>query len=135
MKKILSLFIFLFIAISGILAQSNSATLTGTASDPDGDSMTYLWSEVSGPACTIASPTSISTPVNGLLVGLYTFKFTATDVWGAATSSTMTVTVSQNHAPISNAGPNQIIRLVGTAPATSMIENKNDSATVAVTIK
>ena len=45
---------------------TTSVTLTGTASDPDGDPLTYAWTKTSGGAATIANPTAASTQVTDL---------------------------------------------------------------------
>lgn len=77
----------------------NAVTLTGSASDPDGTIASYLWSQLSGPAvAVIASPTTSSTSVTGLVAGVYVFKLTATDNKGASAGANVNVTV--NPAPV-----------------------------------
>gem|GEM_PF-1507790 len=72
----------------------NAATLSGTASDPDGSIASYAWSKVSGTGGTITSPSSASTTVTGLTQGSYTFKLTVTDNKGATASANVSVTVN-----------------------------------------
>ncbi len=55
-------------------------TLFGDASDPDGSIDSVRWTQVSGPStATIGTPTNVSTTVNGLIVGAYTFRLTVYD--------------------------------------------------------
>jgi hypothetical protein len=93
----------------------NSVTLTGTASDPDGSIVSYAWTKVSGPAATIASPSSISTSITGLTAGTYIFNLKVTDNGGATANSNVTVTVNAatttNLAPTVSAGSAQTITL------------------------
>src|ERR1051326_7089487 len=59
---------------------ATSIDLVGSATDPDNDPLTYSWSLVSGPNTpTIVSPTSLSTSVTGVVVGIYTFSLTLSD--------------------------------------------------------
>lgn len=78
-----------------ITQPASTATLTGTASDPDGSISTLAWTFVSGPATpTIASPSTASTTVNGLTAaGDYIFRLTATDNSGTAVAADVTITV------------------------------------------
>lgn len=59
---------------------TTSFTLTATADDPEDDTLTYLWTRISGPNTpTIVSPTSLSTNVTGAIGGIYVYRMTATD--------------------------------------------------------
>jgi hypothetical protein len=101
-----------------ITLPANSATLNGTASDPDGSIASYSWTKVTGGAATITSPSSASTTVTGLVQGSYTFRLTVTDNLGASASSDVNITVNAagNQAPTANAGADQSI----TEPASSV---------------
>jgi Predicted peptidase len=98
-----------------ITLPTNSVTLTGTASDPDGSVASTTWSQVSGPnTATIASPAQLQTNITGLIQGSYVFQLLAKDNAGATTTATATVTV--NAAVVGskitvNAGSNQTITL------------------------
>lgn len=98
-----------------ITLPTNSITLTGTASDPDGSIASTTWSQVSGPnTATIASPAQLQTNITGLVQGSYVFQLLAKDNAGATTTATATVTV--NAAAVGskvtvNAGSNQTITL------------------------
>ncbi|WP_448518550.1 PKD domain-containing protein [Rhodoflexus sp.] len=97
-----------------ITLPTNSTTLTGTASDPDGTIATTRWTQVSGPnTATIASNTALSTTVSGLVQGTYVFRLTATDNAGATASADVSVTVNPapNRPPVVSAGTNRSITL------------------------
>jgi hypothetical protein len=95
-----------------ITLPANSVTLTGTASDPDGSIASYNWTQVTGGAATITSPSTASTTVTGLVQGSYNFRLTVTDNLGASSSSDVTVTVNgNNQSPTVNAGLDQTITL------------------------
>ena len=73
---------------------TDSIRLTGTATDPDGTVVTYLWSQVSGPNTpTITTAGSPSTYVKGFVTGTYVFQLTATDNKGATGVKTVQLTV------------------------------------------
>lgn len=106
-----------------------SVTLDGSASsDPEGKSLTYAWSYVSGPTpYTIASPAAAKTVVSALTDGTYTFQLQVTDAGGLTAKATVKVTVKPvvippNKLPTANAGvdfsvtlPNPLIQLNGSA--------------------
>lgn len=110
-----------------ITLPTNSVTLVGSGSDPDGSIASYAWTKISGPATfTIVSPTSSTTNVTGLVAGTYVFQLTVTDNQGATGSSTVQVLVNPspppNQPPVVNAGtdksivlPTNSITQVGTA--------------------
>ncbi len=77
-----------------------SVILSGSATDSDGTIVTYRWTQVSGPAATIATPTSTTTAVTGLTPGVHLFRLTATDDHGATGASDVTVTVNAQGAPL-----------------------------------
>ncbi|SHG08081.1 PKD domain-containing protein, partial [Flavisolibacter ginsengisoli DSM 18119] len=103
-----------------ITLPTNSVTLNGTASDPDGSIASYSWTKISGGAATITSPSNPSTTVTGLVEGSYVFRLTVTDNLGASSSGDVAVTVqtatSANQPPTANAGADQSI----TQPASSV---------------
>ena len=75
------------------LSTKNYTSLYWTASDPDWDPLTYLWTVSWPTSVSIVSPTSLSTTVNGFKWWLYTFTLTATDTKWWVKSSTVTVDV------------------------------------------
>ncbi|MDX2045896.1 MAG: AbfB domain-containing protein [Chitinophagaceae bacterium] len=93
-----------------ITLPTNSTTLSGSGTDPDGTISTYAWSKVSGPAGgTITSPTASSTTITALVQGVYVFRLTVTDNNGAADTDDIQLTV--NSAPTASAGTDQVIAL------------------------
>lgn len=113
---------------------TSSLTLTGTAVDSGGSIASTLWSQVSGPSTAIiATPTSLSTLMSGLVEGLYVFRFSATDNLGATSSDTVQVTVEP-----ADPNPNGIINIFvdsnmpDTTNAVSQI-TLTDRATLATT--
>src|SRR5690606_16946107 len=76
-----------------ITLPTNSVTLRGTASDPDGSIVSYRWSKVSGPSGGSTSATSATTTVTGLTEGSYVYNLKVTDNKGATASANVTVTV------------------------------------------
>lgn len=67
-------------ADQNLSAGTTSTTLTGTASDPEGDPLTQTWSRISGPNTpTIVSPSALSTSVTGMIAGTYIFRLTVND--------------------------------------------------------
>lgn len=78
-----------------ITLPTNSATLSGSGTDPDGTISLYAWAKVTGPASgTIVSPAIAQTVVNNLVAGTYVFKLTVTDNKGATASDQMQLTVN-----------------------------------------
>ncbi len=100
-------------ADQNITLPTNSVTLTGSGSDPDGTITSYQWTKVSGPAAgTITNPTSAATSVTGLVGGIYKFELTVTDNSGASATDIIQVVVFvPNIPPTANAGLDQSITL------------------------
>ena len=70
--------------------------LSATASDPNGDALTYLWSQVSGPVVTLSSTTSLSTSFEAPTVNenaSIVLRLSVTDARGTSSSSELTITV------------------------------------------
>jgi len=98
----------------------------GGSSDPDGTIVSYLWSEVSGPApLTISDSALVNPTISNLIAGVYVVNLTVTDNLGATGTSTVTITVnSAPHVPpVANAGPDQTIIL----PTNSTVLNGSAS--------
>ncbi|UII24169.1 PKD domain-containing protein [Fulvivirga ligni] len=73
-------------------AGTGSANLSGSGTDPDGNSLTYSWSQINGPSVSISNANAASTSVNGLASGnSYVFRLTVSD---GSLSSTDDVTIT-----------------------------------------
>ncbi len=82
-------------SVAAITLPVSTVTLSGNATDNDGTVASYLWTKLSGPTGgLIATPTSKSTLVTGLIAGSYVYSLKATDNKGASTTKTVTVTVN-----------------------------------------
>ena len=104
-----------------ITLPTNSGTLTGSGTAASGTTITaYAWTETSGPnTATIASPSSASTGISGLIQGGYVFQLKVTQSDGQTATATVTETVNPvppPPPPTVSAGSNQTIIL----PANSL---------------
>jgi uncharacterized protein YjdB len=77
-----------------LAAGTTSVTLQGTGSDPDGNTITYSWTKVSGPAVTFSNAAVAMPVVSGLVNGsTYVFQLTVSD-GSLSASDQVQVTVS-----------------------------------------
>ena len=96
--------------------------LNGSGStDPDGDTITYLWSQTQGPTVTLSSSTSVSPTFDAPLINsdqaILTFSLTVNDgAVDSANNDTVIVTILDtdssdvtNQAPTANAGDPQVV--------------------------
>jgi hypothetical protein len=80
---------------------NDTITLKGSASDPDGTVVGYVWSQISGPtSAKILYPGSATTKVTNVATGSYVFQLMATDDQGGTGIKTVTITLQA--APIIN---------------------------------
>jgi hypothetical protein len=95
-----------------IILPANSAMLDGTlSSDAQGKIKFYNWTKISGPATySIDSATAPKTFVKNLVHGVYEFELKVTD--DRDLSSTDTVKVILDNAPVAKAGQDQTITLM-----------------------
>ncbi|HEY9160374.1 MAG TPA: PKD domain-containing protein [Desulfomonilia bacterium] len=103
--------------------------LNGSATDPNGDIITYSWSLVSGPVpVTIDNATSSRASFLGVKSGTYRFMLTCSD---ARSSSTDTVDIKINNvAPNVNAGSDMTVDSGTTITLHSVGSDPNDDALV-----
>jgi gliding motility-associated-like protein len=97
-----------------ITLPTNSVTLNGSGSDPDGAIDSYLWVKTSGPSATLSNDSSPVLSVNDMLEGSYVFKLTVTDNGSTPLSASDEVTVTVlpavvNQPPVANAGADQTV--------------------------
>ncbi|HEU0118984.1 MAG TPA: PKD domain-containing protein, partial [Bryobacteraceae bacterium] len=75
-------------------APEGSITLDGSASyDPDGDPITYQWTQVAGPTVAINNPTAAVASFTGAAGQSYTFRLTVKDDQGGQGVARATITV------------------------------------------
>ena len=97
-----------------ITLPTNTVSLSGNGTDPDGTIFSYAWTKISGPsAYSISSSSSASTRVSELVQGVYEFELKITDDKGAIGKDTVQITVNAapNMPPTANAGADKTITL------------------------
>ena len=75
---------------------NDRVTLSGSGSDPNGDPLTFAWTQVSGPPVSLSgasTPTPSFTAPLVLMTTTLGFQLTVTDDHGASGSDQVTVTV------------------------------------------
>ncbi|MGY8916463.1 MAG: PKD domain-containing protein, partial [Flavobacteriales bacterium] len=97
----------------------NTITQNGMGNDPDGGTVTFLWTQVSGPgAATLIGADTPDLTANDLISGTYVFRLTVTDDENDSSVDEVTITVlpdPTNEAPVAIASANP---LSGDAPLT-----------------
>lgn len=90
--------------------RTTSTTLDGSASSHTGP-LKYVWSQTGGPTTASFPSTSATQPkVTNLSAGDYTFSVTVTGGCGSSTDAVeVTVTETENVAPVANSGPDQTL--------------------------
>ena len=76
------------------------------SSDPDLDTLSFAWSQVSGPAITLTAANTATPTFTPPVRGVYTFRVNVTDGNGGFSLDTVSVNAT-NRAPTANAGPDQ----------------------------
>ena len=95
--------------------EGDTVTLSGTASDSDGDPLTYMWTHDSALPITLADDTALSTTFTAPAVTqdtTVTFTLAVSDATDSVTdtvSVTITDTTPSNTQPTVNAGPDQTV--------------------------
>ena len=78
------------------------------STDPDGDTLTYEWTQAGTPAVSLAGADT-ATPTFEALASATTLVFSLNVTNSHHMTATDTVTITVNHAPVANAGPDQIV--------------------------
>jgi MYXO-CTERM domain-containing protein len=89
-----------------IVEAGATVTLNGTATDADGDTLFYIWTQISGPEVALSDVNSLTPTFTAPAAGELAFLLTVTD--GTATSVAVTVvrvstTPEENVAPVASA--------------------------------
>ncbi len=88
---------------------TSSTTLNGSSSI---GATSYSWTRISGPnSPTIATPTTVSTNITGMITGTYVFQLAINGGSAPPLTSTVTVVVNIPAPPVAVAGANQTIGL------------------------
>jgi chitodextrinase len=78
--------------------------------DPDGDPLTYLWTQVSGPVVLLQNATSSQPSFVPVVEDVYGFSLVVSDGNSSSPTDTVTIIVNGvNSVPTANAGPDQVI--------------------------
>ncbi len=87
-------------------------SLNGSGSDPDGNTLTFEWSHISGPAVTLSDNTdplaTFTAPPVFCAGDNVVMRLTVDDGYGGTAMSDVTISIANvNHAPTANGGGNQ----------------------------
>ena len=98
------------------VGEGTPVTLTGSATDPEGQTLTFLWTQVDTATVSLTNPTmttaTFTAPTQLVNNVLLTFRLTATEPSGGQSGNDMvviTVTAGTNDPPTADAGPDQSV--------------------------
>lgn len=92
--------------------EGDTVSLNGSGTDPDNNTLTFAWSQSSGPTVTLSDPTdpkaTFIAPQVFCAGDVIVMTLTADDGYGGTDSKDVTINVANvNHLPTANAGENQ----------------------------
>ena len=98
------------------VGEGAAVTLTGSGSDPEGEALTYAWTQTGGANVSLDDDTAqgpaFTAPTELVTDAALVFSLVVTDARGSASQAdtvTVTVTAGSNDAPTANAGENQTV--------------------------
>lgn len=123
-------------------AEGSSVTVTGTASDPDGDALTYAWSYAAGAgvdagaACTFGNAAALATTIRCTDDGSYTLTLKVNDGHHPDVVSTANLTVTNVAPQVSITSPGDLTQVLVGSPvsvsATVTDPGSNDTHTCSI---
>ncbi len=116
---------------SQTVQEGSTVALSGTASDPDGDTMTYLWSHDSAMDITFSDPSSLAASFTAPAVDAdteVTFTLTVTDGPNTVTDNVI-VTIENNDPPSIDAGTDQTVQEGATVTLAGTVTDDGSSLT------
>ncbi len=94
-----------------LVLPTNSVVITGSASDPENDIASIVWTQTGGAAADF-TPNGTELSVQNLVAGTYSFTLTVTDGGGLSSQDEMQIVVTAtNQLPVVSAGADQVITL------------------------
>lgn len=117
-----------------VVLPTDSLTLNGSASDPDGGSITaYQWTQVSGPTtATLAGEATADLTASGLVLGIYVFRLNVIDDENETGFDEVTVTVSPEGGNMPPVAVAEAAPLTGVAPLEVTFTGSNSTDDVGV---
>ncbi|GAB5472887.1 MAG: hypothetical protein Mars2KO_09860 [Maribacter sp.] len=118
-----------------IALPTNSVTINGTATDPDGGAiMSYQWTQVSGPSvATLTGDMSADLVASNLVEGAYIFRLTATDDENATGFDEIMITVLPDNGNVAPTAVATATPLSGDAPLEVTFTGSDSTDDVGVT--
>lgn len=93
----------------------NEVTISGSATDEDASSLTFLWEQVEGPAVSLSETNQRQFSLSNLAEGVYSFRLTVTDNEGLSDFDEMTLIVFTEApvtpAPVVTTTPDVVVQL------------------------